>query len=121
MVQYNESALDAAFAALADPTRRGVLAQLGGADASITELAGRFEMTLTGMQKHVGVLEAAGLVRTEKVGRTRRCRLGPHRLDLEAAWIARHRQAWEARFAALDAVLHDLTREEASDGNPHDP
>lgn len=111
MVQY-QARLDAAFAALSDVTRRGVLEQLGDADASISELAGRFEMTLTGMKKHVRVLEQAGLVTTEKVGRVRTCKLGRRRLEEEAAWIERHRALWSARFDALDGVVEDLKREE---------
>src|SRR5215468_9403812 len=103
MVQYNR--LDASFAALSDATRRGVLEQLGRGDASITDLADRFDMTLTGMRKHVGVLEQAGLVVTEKVGRVRTCKLGVYRLDKEAAWIERYRQLWEARFDELDEVV----------------
>src|ERR1044071_8908227 len=102
MVQYSNGRLDASFAALSDATRRGVLERLGRADASITDLAGKFRMTLTGMKKHVGVLEQAGLVTTEKVGRVRTCRLGVRRLGEEAAWIARHRQLWSARFDAPD-------------------
>lgn len=116
MAQYLESRLNASFAALADATRRGVLAQLGRADASITELAERFDMTLTGMKKHVGVLEQAGLVMTEKVGRVRTCKLGPHGLDEEAAWLERHRQLWSARFDALDTVVEALRRKETADG-----
>jgi DNA-binding transcriptional ArsR family regulator len=117
MVQYTESSrLDASFAALSDATRRGVLAQLGRADASITDLAEKFHLTLTGMKKHVGVLEQAGLVTTEKVGRVRTCKLGVHRLDAEAAWIERHRQHWHARFDALDTVVEQLKRKEKSDG-----
>lgn len=112
MVQYSSSRLDASFAALSDATRRGVLEQLGRADASITELAQRFDMTLTGMRKHVGVLEHAGLVTTQKVGRVRTCRLGPRRLDEEAAWMARHRDLWDARFGALEQVVEDLERNE---------
>lgn len=108
--------LDSAFAALSDPTRRGVLEELGRADASITELAGRFGMTLTGMKKHVGVLEEAGLVATEKVGRVRTCRLGARQLQDEAAWIERYRALWAARFDALDSVLEDLKRKEETDG-----
>src|SRR2546423_14438997 len=91
MVQYSAK-LNNAFGALADPTRRGVLERLGKSDAGITELAEAFDITLTGMKKHVGVLEAAGLVTTEKVGRARRCRLGPRRLGDEAAWIATYRR-----------------------------
>jgi DNA-binding transcriptional ArsR family regulator len=116
MVQYVASHVDAAFAALSDATRRGVLEQLGRADASITELAETFDMTLTGMKKHVGVLEQAGLVVTEKVGRVRTCRLGSCRLDEEAAWIERYRQRWEARFDALDEVIEELKRRETADG-----
>ena len=116
MVQYSHAPLDASFAALSDATRRGVLEQLGRADASITDLADKFHMTLTGMKKHVGVLEQAGLVTTEKVGRVRTCRLGPSRLEEEAAWIERYRQLWAARFDALDTVVEDLKRKETIDG-----
>jgi DNA-binding transcriptional ArsR family regulator len=108
MVQFQHTHVDAAFAALADPTRRGVLELLGRGDASITELAATFEMTLTGMKKHVGVLEAAGLVATEKVGRVRTCRLGPGRLEAEAQWIEVYRRLWAARFDALDQVVAQL-------------
>jgi len=116
MVQYDEARLDASFAALSDATRRGVLEQLGRADASITALAERFQMTLTGIKKHVGVLEQAGLVTTEKVGRVRTCKLGPHRLEEATAWIERHRQLWEARFDALETVLEELQRKEQING-----
>lgn len=115
MVQYASAHLDSAFAALSDATRRGVLEQLGAADASITELADRFNMTRTGMKKHVGVLEAAGLVRTEKVGRVRTCRLGPQRLADVDAWLERYRRIWEERFAELDLVLEELQQRETSD------
>lgn len=116
MAQYMASRLDASFAALSDATRRGVLEQLLRADASITELAGKFQMTLTGMKKHVGVLERAGLVTTEKVGRVRTCRLGATRLEDEAAWIARHRRLWDARFDALDSVIDELKEKDKRDG-----
>ena len=115
MVQCMTTRLDTAFAALSDATRRGVLERLGRADASITELAETFHMTLTGMQKHVGVLERAGLVTTQKVGRVRTCRLGPRRLEDEAAWLERYRRRWDARFDALDRVVEELTRKEESD------
>lgn len=111
MVQY-QAPLDATFAALSDVTRRGVLEQLGNSDASISDLAQRFHMTLTGMKKHVSVLEQAGLVTTEKVGRVRTCRLGARRLEEEAAWIARHHQLWSERFDALDQIVEDLKRQE---------
>jgi DNA-binding transcriptional ArsR family regulator len=116
MVQYNRTHLDASFAALSDATRRGVLEQLGRADASITDLAEKFQMTLTGMKKHVGVLEQAGLVTTEKVGRVRTCKLGLRRLEKEAEWIERYRQLWDARFDELDKLVEGLKRKEKADG-----
>ncbi len=112
MVQSQSARLDASFAALSDATRRGVLERLGRSEASITELADRFHMSLTGMKKHVGVLEQAGLVTTQKVGRVRTCRLGLRRLEEEAAWIEAHRQLWDARFDALDKVVEELQRKE---------
>jgi len=116
MVQYSQAHFDAAFAALSDVTRRSVLEQLARADASITELAAEFRMTLTGMKKHVGVLEQAGLVTTEKVGRVRTCKLGRCRLEEEAAWIENYRQLWDARFDALDQVVEELKRKEKAGG-----
>jgi DNA-binding transcriptional ArsR family regulator len=116
MVQYTRSRFDSSFAAISDATRRGVLEQLGRADASITDLAEKFRMTLTGMKKHVGVLERAGLVSTEKIGRVRTCKLGLHRLQEEAAWIERYRQLWDARFDELDRVVEELKRKEKADG-----
>jgi len=118
MVHYLPDQLDASFAALSDATRRGILEQLGRADSSITELAGKFHMTLTGMKKHVGVLEQAGLVATEKVGRVRTCRLGPRHLAEETAWIEAYRQLWAARFDALDTVIEDLKQRETGHGRP---
>ena len=116
MVQYNQTRLDASFAALSDATRRGVLEQLGRGDASITALADKFHMTLTGMKKHVGVLEQAGLVTTAKVGRVRTCKLGQRALEDEAAWIEKYRQLWAARFEALDEIVEELKRKEKVDG-----
>jgi DNA-binding transcriptional ArsR family regulator len=116
MVQYSRTHFDASFAALSDVTRRGMLEQLARADASITDLAEKFHMTLTGMKKHVGVLEQAGLVITEKVGRVRTCRLGLRRLEEEAAWIKRYRQLWDARFDELNEVIEELGRKEKVDG-----
>ena len=112
MVHYTNPHLDAAFAALADVTRRGVLERLGRGEASISDLAEKFDMTLTGMKKHVGVLERAGLVTTEKVGRVRTCRLGQSGLAEEAAWIDAYRRAWEQRFDALDEIVEELKRNE---------
>ena len=115
MVQHS-SRLDTTFAALSDATRRGVIEQLWREDASITELAERFQMTLTGMKKHVSVLEQAGLITTEKVGRVRSCRLGQGALDEEWAWLERYRRMWTARFDALDEVVEELKRKEKHDG-----
>ncbi|RST32099.1 ArsR family transcriptional regulator [Sphingomonas ginkgonis] len=112
MVQYALPSLDLSFAALADATRRGVIEQLGRADASISSLADRFQMTLTGMKKHIAVLERAGLVVTEKVGRVRTCRLERGALAAEADWIAAHRRLFEARFDALDRIILELKQEE---------
>ncbi len=116
MVQYSQSQFDASFGALSDATRRGILQQLGREDASITALAEQFQMTLTGMKKHVGVLEQAGLVTTEKVGRVRTCKLGLRGLEDEAAWIEGYRQLWAARFDELDRVVAELKAQEKSNG-----
>jgi DNA-binding transcriptional ArsR family regulator len=116
MVQYVTARLDASFSALSDATRRGVLEQLGRADASITDLAEKFSMTLTGMKKHVGILEQAGLVITAKVGRVRTCKLGARVFEEEAAWIEKYRQLWEGRFNELDKVVEELKRKEKANG-----
>jgi DNA-binding transcriptional ArsR family regulator len=116
MVQYIQTRFEASFAALSDATRRGVLERLDRADASITELARNFHMTLTGMKKHVGILERAGLVSTEKVGRVRTCKLGLRRLEEEVAWIESCRRLWDARFNELDKVVEELKRKEKADG-----
>ncbi len=115
MVQHSPIHFNASFAALADATRRGVLEQLARGNASITDLAGKFDMTLTGMKKHVGVLEQAGLVTTEKVGRVRQCRIGPCRLEEEMEWISRYRHVWDARFEALDHVIEQLKSRDKPD------
>ena len=112
MVQYARTGFDASFAALSDATRRGVLEQLGRADASITDLAEKFDMTLTGMKKHVGVLEQAGLVTTEKVGRVRTCKLGPRRLEEVTSWLEKFQRLWELRFDELDQVIEDMKKKE---------
>jgi len=112
MVQFQQTRLDTSFAALSDATRRGILGQLGRGDASITELAGKFHMTLTGMKKHISILERTGLVTTEKAGRVRTCTLGPRRLEEVAAWIEGYRQLWNARFDALDKVIEELKQAE---------
>lgn len=117
MVHHSQTRLDASFSALSDATRRGVLEQLGRQDASITALAEQFRMTLTGMKKHIGVLEKAGLVTTEKVGRVRTCRLGPGRLEDETAWLERYRQLWDARFDELENIVSELKQKEMNDGH----
>lgn len=116
MVQYLNARLDASFAALSDATRRGVLEQLGRSEASITDLAERFHMTLTGMKKHVVVLEEAGLVTTEKVGRVRTCRIGPRRFEEETAWMEKCRLLWAERFDELDEIIEEQKRKEKVDG-----
>jgi DNA-binding transcriptional ArsR family regulator len=116
MVQYSNAHLNASFAALSDATRRGVLEQLGRADASVTDLAEKFDMTLTGMKKHVGVLEQAGLVITEKVGRVRTCKLGLRGLSEVTEWIEKYHQLWDARFDELDKVVEELKRKERING-----
>ncbi len=116
MVQYQQPRFDTSFAALSDATRRGILEQLVRSDASITDLAEKFHMTLTGMKKHVAVLEQAGLVATQKVGRVRTCKLGRRTLEEEAAWIERYRQLWAARFDELDNIIEELKRKEKADG-----
>lgn len=120
MVQYSPTLADHRFAALADPTRRGVLEVLLERDCSITDLATRFDMTLTGMKKHVGVLESAGLVATRKVGRVRTCRLGTAPLEEEARWLARYNQLWAERFRALDQVVAELMEQEDRDADQRD-
>ena len=116
MVQYTNAHLDSSFAALSDVTRRGVLEQLGRTEASITDLAAKFDMTLTGMKKHVGVLEQAGLITTEKIGRVRTCKIGPRRLEEAMAWIEKFHQLWAARFDELDKVIEELKFKEKVDG-----
>jgi DNA-binding transcriptional ArsR family regulator len=117
MVQYMSARLDASFAALSDATRRGVLEQLASSDASITDLAEKFHMTLTGMKKHVGVLERAGLVTTKKVGRVRTCKLGTRRFEEATAWLERYHQVWDSRFEELDKVVDELKRKESIHGH----
>ena len=116
MAQHLQARFDVSFAALSDPVRRGVLEQLMRADASVTVLAQRFQMTLTCMRKHIGVLERAELVTTEKVGRVRTCKLGPRRLEQETAWIEAYRQLWASRFDELDNVVEELKQKENTHG-----
>ena len=112
MVQYPQ--IDRTFAALADPTRRGVLERLGRGSATISELAEPFGISLTGMKKHVRVLEDAELVTTEKVGRARRCSLGPRRLDDVHAWVETYRRMLDERLDRFGELL------ERTKGVPHD-
>jgi DNA-binding transcriptional ArsR family regulator len=117
MVQYKKAHLDISFAALSDVTRRGVLERLARSDASITDLAEKFDMTLTGMKKHVAVLEQAGFVITEKIGRVRTCKLGQRHMQEEAAWIEHYRRRWNARFEALENVIEALKDKEQGNGS----
>ncbi|NNH05743.1 ArsR/SmtB family transcription factor [Cellulomonas fimi] len=116
MVQ--QEVLDRRFSALADSTRRAVLERLGQGPATIGELAEPHAMTLTGMKKHVQVLEDAGLVVTEKVGRSRQCRLGTERLDDVMAWISFYQRLWERRLDGLDAYV---TMRPPADAPPRGP
>jgi DNA-binding transcriptional ArsR family regulator len=111
MVQY--SPLDRTFAALADPTRRGIVERLGAGSATISELADPFGISLTGIKKHVRVLEEAELVRTEKVGRTRQCSLGPGRLDDLEQWMGQYRRMLDERLDRFGELLERV--EEAED------
>lgn len=114
MVQYS-TRLDSAFAALSDPTRRGILERLGRGGASISDLAESFGMTLTGIKKHVRVLEDAQLVTTAKAGRVRTCSLGPRRLEDEQAWIAKYQRMLEERYDHLERFLRRTQRHERTD------
>jgi DNA-binding transcriptional ArsR family regulator len=112
MVQYQN--VDRTLAALADPTRRGVLERLGRAGtATVSELAEPAGITLTGMKKHLGILEEAGLVSTEKVGRTRHCKLGPQRLEDLQAWMNSYRTMVEERFDRLEELLERTKGDES--------
>lgn len=113
MVQYT-SRLDSTFGALSDGTRRGILERLGRGSASISELADSFGMTLTGVKKHVRVLEDAKLVTTEKLGRVRTCTLGPRRLEAEQAWIAKYQQMVADRLDRLDEFLRRTSHERSN-------
>jgi DNA-binding transcriptional ArsR family regulator len=104
--------MDHRLSALADPTRRSVLERLGRGDATISELAEPFGMSLTGMKKHVHVLEDAGLVRTEKIGRTRVCSLGEQRLDDVEAWIDTYRQMLNERLDRFGELLERRVKEQ---------
>lgn len=115
MVQYG-STLNGTFAALSDPTRRGILERLGRGSATISDLAAPSGMTLTGLTKHVRILERAGLVTTEKRGRTRHCHLGPKRLDDASHWIEDYRRFWDASYERLDEYLETLKEKEEKHG-----
>ena len=112
MVQYQQVELDRSFAALSDPTRRDILERLGEGTATISELAEPYGISLTGLKKHVRVLEEAGLVATEKVGRSRQCRLGPRRLDDAQAWIAGYRQMVSDRLDRLAELIEERPKGE---------
>ncbi|MEA3031928.1 MAG: hypothetical protein QOJ53_1996 [Sphingomonadales bacterium] len=110
----NESArLDLAFQALADPTRRGMLARLSRAPASVSELAAPYRMSLPAVMQHLQMLEASGLVRSEKKGRVRTCRLEPKALASAETWIAEQRALWEGRLDRLEDFLADMQAKES--------
>jgi DNA-binding transcriptional ArsR family regulator len=111
MVQYHGTELNGAFAALADPTRRGILERLGAGSATISELAEPFGISLTALKKHVSVLERARLLSTEKVGRSRRCMLGPATLEDLQVWIDSYKRALDARLDRLDTLLQETEGE----------
>ena len=106
--------LSATFAALADPTRRAILARLIEGEASVGELARPFDLSLPTVSRHLKVLEAAELIRREKDAQWRRCRLRPEALQEAAAWLVRYRAFWEGRFDALSDYLERL---DAADGS----
>jgi DNA-binding transcriptional ArsR family regulator len=110
MVQYQRERIDRTFGALADPTRRAVLDRLAAGGKTISELAAPFGMSLTGMKKHVAVLEDAGLVKTEKVGRERRCTLEEAGSDPAEWWIEQHRAALESRLDRLGELVENQTK-----------
>ena len=111
MVNYS-NALDATFSALSDPTRRAILSQLAGGQRSVTELAQPFDVSLPAISKHLRVLERAGLVRQEKEGRIRRCRLSAEPLHDADDWLENYRRFWEERFQLLDALLDEMKTQE---------
>src|SRR5437773_5565872 len=118
MVKYEGNALDATFAALADPTRRAIPARRAGREASVSELARPFAISLPGVHKHLRVLERAGLVAHAKHGRVRRCRLVARPMREAARWIERYRRYWEAQFDALAAYLADPDNQETAPWPP---
>lgn len=112
MVKYSHSPLDGTFSALADPTRRAILARLALGEASVTELAEPFDVSLPAVSKHLRVLERAGLLTREKDGRVRRCRLVADPMQEASEWIASYQRFWEERFDTLAEYLYESTRKE---------
>jgi DNA-binding transcriptional ArsR family regulator len=108
--------LSTTFAALADPTRRAILARLTAGEASVTELAEPFDMSMPAISKHLKVLERAGLVARGREAQWRPCRLDPAPLKDVAAWVERYREMWEQRFDRLDDYLRHLQHEEKKHG-----
>jgi DNA-binding transcriptional ArsR family regulator len=121
MVNYERSRLDAVFAALADPTRRAILARLARREASVSELARPFRMSLPGVHKHLRVLERAGLLTQTKRGRVRRCRLQANAMRNAARWIERYRRFWEQQFDALATYLEATEPKETASWPPLPP
>jgi DNA-binding transcriptional ArsR family regulator len=115
----SEHDLDAMFAALADPTRRALLATLAHGEASVMELAEPFDMSQPAITKHLGVLERAGLITRRKEGQRRPCKLEPKRLEQLARWLGGFQQFWEASFSRMDDYLEELQRKEKADARKH--
>lgn len=114
-MRMHQDHLSAAFSALADPTRRAILARLALGESTVTELAEPFDMTLPGISKHLKVLEGAGLISRSREAQWRPCKLEPGRLKEVSDWVERYRQLWEQRFDRLDDYLTELQAKEARD------
>jgi DNA-binding transcriptional ArsR family regulator len=115
MLNYS-AALDRAFQALADPTRRAMVERLARGPASVSDLAKPLAMSLPAVMQHLAVLESSGLVRSEKIGRVRTCRVDPARLSLAERWINERRSEWERRLDRLGGYLATLKTEGGPDG-----
>lgn len=111
-MENNQTALDSVFHALADPTRRAVIQRLGQRSATVSELAEPFDMALPSFMKHIGVLEASGLIGSKKVGRVRTCKIKPKTLAAAETWLNEQRALWEGRIDRLAEYAETLTSEE---------
>ena len=116
MLNYHPQPIDLAFQALADPTRRGMIARLARGPASVSELAAPFDMSLPAIVQHLQVLESSGLVTSEKVGRVRTCKIEPKAMMSAEDWISSQRASWEARLDRLGEYLKELQAKEKKRG-----